>query len=433
MYNILDYGAVADGVTLCSASIQKAIDACAAAGGGRVTVPAGTFLTGTIWLKSDVELHLAHGAVLKASENLADYNDVDAYEQNFSYPPEEWCGKHLILAIEVENTFITGTGTIDGSAAAYYDFKNRIDHSEYVWSDGLSLSKDKVNLRPGQLICFVESAHVGIFDIRICNTTCWCCFFHGCEYVSVRGVRIFNDSSAANTDGIDLDCCRFATVSDCLIDTGDDAIAIRCSGKKLKNSPKRCEHITISNCALSSASSAFRIGVGEGVIRHIRISNVTISRAGVGLHFMPSINGSGCIDIEDVNFSGISAVRVGYPLLIGGKSGSDAGSVKNVVLDNIRFEAFGESEIAGQASCAISDILLRDVSITLCDENRVLTAKSLRQRGLTGLRVENAQRIRMERVTVQAAPSAAPTWSAMYAEKNCTTVQRRDCSFGEDA
>ena len=104
MYKITDYGAVADGVTLCTQNIQTAIDVCAAAGGGRVTVPAGTFVTGTIWLKSNVELHLSHGAVLKASENLADYNEPDAYEQNFSYPPEEWVGKHLILAVEVENT-----------------------------------------------------------------------------------------------------------------------------------------------------------------------------------------------------------------------------------------------------------------------------------------------------------------------------------------
>ncbi len=423
MYNILDYGAVADGVTVCSKSIQAAIDACHANGGGQVVVPAGTFVTGTIWLKSNVELHLAHGALLKASENLADYNDEDAYEQNFSYPPEEWCGKHLIMILECDNVAITGTGTIDGSAAAYYDFENRILHGEYVWADGLSLSKDKVNLRPGQLLCFVESTNVRVTDICIRNATSWCCFFHGCEYITVRGLRVFNDFSAANTDGIDLDCCRFAAVSDCIIETGDDDVAIRCSGSKLKKAPPVCEHITISNCVLSCASSAFRIGVGMGNIRHIRVSNITLSRAGVGLHFMPTIHKHGCIDIEDVNFSNISAVNVGYPMLIGG----DAGSVKNIVLDNIRMEAKAESEIAAHDSCVVSDLLLRDVQLRLCDEKRPFTERTLKERGLTALRVENAQRIRMERVSVTAEDSVAGTWQAMYAEKECSGIQKNDC------
>lgn len=418
MYNIKDYGAVADGVTLNTSAIQTAIDVCAAAGGGRVTVPAGTFVTGNLWLKSNVELHLAHGAVLKASEDLADYNEPDAYEQNFNYPSEEWVGKHLILAVEVENVFITGTGTIDGSAAAYYDFVNRIDHSEYVWSDGLSLSKDKVSLRPGQLICFVESSNVGIRDICVRNATCWCCFFHGCEYVQVRGVRIFNDPSAANTDGIDLDCCRFAAVSDCIIETGDDAVAIRCNGKKLKKAPPVCEHITVSNCVFSSASSAFRIGVGEGNIRHIRISNITLHRAGVGLHFMPTINGHGNIEIEDVNFSNVSAVNVCYPMLIGG----EAGAVRDVMLDNIRMKAFCESRIEAQESCVIDGLMLRDVEILLCDEHRVLTEKSLRQRGKIALRTENAGNVRMERFRIRAEESVASTWDALYNEPEFASV-----------
>ena len=359
-----------------------------------------------------MELHLAHGAVLKASENLADYNEPDAYEQNFSYPPEEWVGKHLILAVEVENVFITGTGTIDGSAAAYYDFENRIDHSDYVWSDGLSLSKDKINLRPGQLICFVECSNVGIREICVRNATCWCCFFHGCTYVQVRGVRIFNDSSAANTDGIDLDCCRFATVSDCIIETGDDALAIRCSGKHLKKAPPVCEHITIGNCVLSSASSAFRIGVGEGAIRHIRISNITLYRAGVGLHFMPTLHGSGCIDIEDVNFSNVSAVNVGYPMLIGG----EAGSVKAVTLDNIRMKAFCESRIEALGSCVVDGLTLRDVEILLCDEHRELTAKRLQQRGTVALHTENTGRVYTERFCIRTEESVASTWKALYSD-----------------
>ena len=87
MYNIKDYGAIADGVTINSAAIQAAIDACADDGGGRVVIPTGTFKTGTFWLRSNVELHLEMGAILLASDNLDDYNELDAYPQNYSYTP----------------------------------------------------------------------------------------------------------------------------------------------------------------------------------------------------------------------------------------------------------------------------------------------------------------------------------------------------------
>ena len=86
---ILDYGAVSGGKILCTKAINAAIEACASSGGGRVTVPAGFYLSGTIWLRSGVELHLEHGSTIKGSDNLDDYNPVDAYEQNMSSPVNE--------------------------------------------------------------------------------------------------------------------------------------------------------------------------------------------------------------------------------------------------------------------------------------------------------------------------------------------------------
>ena len=126
VFNILDYGAVSDGKTLNTKAIQEAIDACHASGGGKVVVPAGTFKTGTVWLRSGVELHLEMNATLLASDNMDDYNDLDAYEQNYSVPYEYWVGKHLIIAHEVENVAITGFGTVDGNCYAFVedDFDN---------------------------------------------------------------------------------------------------------------------------------------------------------------------------------------------------------------------------------------------------------------------------------------------------------------------
>ena len=152
--NICDFGAVSGGTVLCTKAIQEAIDACAQSGGGRVTVPPGVYLTGTVWLRDNVELHLEHGSVLKASTNMEDYNALDAYEQNFSYAPEQWVGKHLILAIECKNVALTGSGTIDGSGDSFYS--DELTFCTYAWKDGIQLAKDKELCRPGQLLCFVQ-------------------------------------------------------------------------------------------------------------------------------------------------------------------------------------------------------------------------------------------------------------------------------------
>ena len=113
--DITDRGAVPGGKVLCTAEIQRAIDDCNASGGGRVTVPPGVFLTGTIWLRDNVELHLEHGSVLKASADMNDYNALDAYPQNYGCDAEMWVGKHLIIAHETTGTAITGTGTLMGA------------------------------------------------------------------------------------------------------------------------------------------------------------------------------------------------------------------------------------------------------------------------------------------------------------------------------
>ena len=189
MYNITDFGAEKN--ALCTANIQAAIDKCASDGGGRVIIPSGKYITGSIYLKDNVELHLESGAVLKASENLDDYNAEDAYEQNWSYPPEKWRGKHLIMAIECDNVSITGNGTIDGSGDVFYG-EERIFEYAYAWDGGHVTSKDEVNLRPGQLICFIECSDVKVLDITVKNTPCWGVFFHGCEYVQARGIKIKN-------------------------------------------------------------------------------------------------------------------------------------------------------------------------------------------------------------------------------------------------
>ena len=356
--NILDYGAISGSSQVCTVAIQTAIDVCAASGGGRVTVPAGTFVSGTIWLKSHVELHLEHGARLVASTNRADYNPLDAYEQNYSCEREEWLGQHFILAIEQEDVAITGSGVIDGSGDAFFEEPRESEYS--YWMHGVSMAKDKEQLRPGQLICFVECQNVMVENVTITNTPCWACFWHGCDVVTVHGIKILNPAHFCNTDGVDIDSCRYVTVSDCIILTGDDAIAIRNAAHRLKNKERTCEYITITNCVISTCASGMRFGVGTGAIKHVQVSNLTVKEAGALFCLISGYIGSGCVSIEDVHIQNVSATNVSHPFEI--QDCSEAG-IRNVSFTNIEVEARYGSHILTPKFGTLSDISMHNVKI----------------------------------------------------------------------
>ncbi|NLE13128.1 MAG: hypothetical protein GX628_05550 [Clostridiales bacterium] len=357
IYNITDFGAKADGSALCTGAIQAAIDACGVTG-GVVNIPAGRYITGTLWLRDNVELHLEHGAVLRASSDLADYNETSDYPQNFDCEPEGWCGKHLIIAHERTNVAISGGGVIEGAAEAFYGGA-RLGGNHYSWQDGYYQVAEGAPLRPGQIVCFIECSHVRVTDITLRNGTCWYLFFHGCEYVQVRGVKIFGHRTHANTDGIDIDSSRYVTVSDCIIDTGDDAIAIRGDAKRLSDPGKVCEYVSISNCVLSTSVCAFRVGVGTGRIRFVNISDINIPRSGQGLGFMTGWKGRGCVPISDMVFRNITGDDVGIPLTMN----ANEAEISRITFDGYRTGCKCCVSINGNRG-AISDIVLRNVELT---------------------------------------------------------------------
>ena len=403
--NILDFGAKNGGTVLCTKEIQSAIDACASSGGGRVIVPAGIYLTGTIWLKDNVELHLEHGAVLKASTNMDDYNALDAYEQNFSFPEEEqWVGKHLILAIECKNVALTGTGTIDGSADAFMgelEFK-----SVHTWRKGIRFAKDKEKFRPGQLICFVECERVLVENVTLTNYPCWGCFLHGSEYVTVHGVKVFNDSTYANTDGIDIDSCRFVTVSDCIIDTGDDGITLRGACKRLKKKLS-CEYVTVTNCVIGVSASAIRIGVGSGKIRHIRISNITVTR-GSPLYMMTAYGGAGGVSIEDVTVSNVSGTNCLLPMKM--YEYADV-PLRNITLENFVIEADSYLDLCSFFPNSAHNITLRNWRIILNEPPKPTTKEDIERMGTYWLRAKNINGLIMENFIVEDPNGYLKAWT----------------------
>ncbi len=418
MVTICEYGAEPNSGRVCTAAIQKAIDACARNGGGRVLVPAGTYVTGTLYLKSHVELHLEAGAVLKASPDLADYNPDDAYAQNYGVPREGWNAKHLILCIEQTDVALTGLGTIDGSGDAFYDFDpaHRIHGRYYGWRGGYMTTKDPVGLRPGQLICFIESDHIRAEDVTLTNATSWSCFLHGCEWVQIRGLKVRNPRDYVNTDGIDIDCCRNVTVSDCIIDTGDDAIAVRCAEARLKVK-KPCEHITIANCVLASNSSVFRFGVGTGVIRHVRITNIAVTSGGTLFTFNTSYNGRGHARIDDLHIQGVSACDTGMLL----NAPIEAGSVTRLSLSDIRAELRGGIIVQAANGSPVEDISFDRVDLTLADCPHYKDEKAV-------ISIENASDVRLNRVRIRC-DLASEGWEVPFHHAGCTDLTLSGCTF----
>ncbi len=422
MYNILNYGAVADGVTVNSQAIQTAIDDCHAHGGGRVLIPAGTFKTGTIWLKSNVELHLEMGASLLGSENIFDYNADDAYPENYGWAPEEWAAKHLIIAHEVDNVAITGLGTINGNASAYYTGE-LAEGGPYWWRQGLDIIRDKVNFRPGQMFCFIQSTNIHLENVTLKDAPTWTCFFHGSSFITVKGVKVFNPATAPNTDGFDIDSCKYVTVSDCHIDTGDDAIAIRCAEQRL-TSQQHCEYITVTNCVFAVSACAFRIGVGIGEINHVRISNIAVYRGEYLINFHTSYLGHGCAKIRDVNFSNISATDVDYCFHVYSANGA---WVKDVTVENVRAETCAISDFQCDGDGEMDNFTLRNVELKLFDRYPApMTERQKRDRGAHALRIHGGTNFRLENVKVKGSLCECEETVSI---SGCDNLFQRDCNF----
>ncbi len=398
-----------------TAAIQAAIEACAASGGGRVTVPQGRFVTGTVRLRSNVELHLEQGATLRASLDPDSYNTLEEYPENGLSTNEGWDFRHLILAVRVENVALTGLGTIEGAADAW--FGEPYKFSSFVWRDGIrnTIDRDKGKLRPGQLIVFVECRGVRMTDLHVTGSTCWCCFFHGCDYVQVRGLDIRNDYQHANTDGIDIDSCKYVTISDCIIKTGDDCIAIRGSAAKLTDPSKVCEYVTVTNCVMWASACGIRIGVGYGAVKHVRVSNCVIEHAGDAVDFNTAFGGRGHCELDDISFSDMSCEGLSRLLWLC----TWGVPVTRVTFSNIRASVMADQIIYTDTVGMIRDVTLRNVDFFFRETEDELTEKVRKERGEYMLRCENIEGLRLEDVRIFADEELRKLWSGERSITNC--------------
>lgn len=359
MRNIKDYGAVGDGITLDTDAIQAAIDA-----GGMVYIPEGTYRTGTLYLKSNGGLHLAQGAVLMGSHERQDYNTDDFCPQNRVFRSEWVTGAHLITAVEQENIVIEGHGIIDGQGSFWMNESKMVPG----WPDPENRDYAPNENRPAQMLFICECKNVHITDVNIVNGPYWHLFFHGCEDVFVRGLNIRGARPQWTNDGIDIDCCSRVTVSDCIIDVGDDALTVRANREPLLHKEGRCENITVTNCVLRSARDfGIRVGVGDGLICNCTFSNLDIeapNTAGIGIMGRWSSDSQYVTKVERLMFSNCNIrAKIPFDIYV---SADDTPLLNPCFIRNISFNHMmlmmsGSGNLRGTEDIPLENIYFSDI------------------------------------------------------------------------
>jgi len=350
---ITDFGAVPDGATNNAVAIQKAIDACAAGGGGRVVVPAGgVFVSGKLFLRSRVELHMEHAATLLCSGEIEDVTQGKKPDR----PQELACG--WICAEDGEDIAITGLGVIDGNGRAY------------IAADDPYIYK-MPDIRP--LTFFIAGCkRVNIEGITIRDGAHWTVWLVGCDDVLVSRIRIYNDLKLPNNDGIDIDRCRNVRISDCFIECGDDAICLKTMRRFEKYG--HSENIIVHGCTLKSTSTAFCIGCEVSApIRNVVVDSCIITSSHRGL----SINHSFESDVENVLFTNILIETrlfddrwwgMGEPIYVKSLPWTEydrVGTVRHVRFQNIRARSENGVLVHGETAERIQDLEFENVHIEL--------------------------------------------------------------------
>jgi polygalacturonase len=388
--SVADFGAVGDGKTLNTARIQSAVDQLASKGGGTLVIPRGVFLSGAIFLKPGVNLHLDVGAVLKGSTDRKDYPKMRTrIEGHF----EEWLPA-LVNADRADHLRITGPGTLDGNGAPFW---------EEFWArrkENPAITNLAVE-RP-RLVLIQNSEDVRISGVTFKDSGFWNLHLYRCRNVLVENVRfeVPDGVRAPSTDGTDIDSSQHVTIRGCTYRVDDDCIALKGSKGPLaledKDSPP-VEHIRVENCTFERGHGVVTFGSEATVVRDVVVekSRVVGPINLVRLKLRPDTPQR----YEDIHYRDITLDSAAGTILqvqpwrqffdLKGQPPPKS-VVRNVTLSNVRgsYGSFGTLQ-GNPGQTEIGDVTLENIDVRLKNEE---------------LKAVDVKNLKIERVTVNGKP-----------------------------
>jgi len=315
--NIKNYGAIADGITNNAEAIQKAIDEVSANGGGRLIVPAGNYMTGSLFLKSGVDLHIELGAVLLGPTT------TDGYLKSKSRPS-------IISARDVHDISISGEGIIDGQAQELMlDIFKKLRSGE-LKEDSIWLFK-----RPGvgraNNINIVGCKNVRVTGITLKNSTDWVQDYRQCDNVIIDRIKV-QSTAYWNNDGLDITDSKNVRITNCFINSSDDAICLKSEDARFL-----CENIFIDSCIVRSSANGLKLGTASvGGFKNIVVRNLTVYDTYRSAIALESVDGG---ILENIHIRGVKATNTGNAIFIrrGHRNvNGKVGTLKNVHISNVK-------------------------------------------------------------------------------------------------
>lgn len=284
-FYVENFGAKADGVTLNTKAIQSAIDKCSESG-GMIFFTAGKYLTGSLELKSNVEIYLQNGATILGSTKLEDYTSNTPSLKSYN---DLFLRYSLFYAEKADNISIQGEGTVDGQG---------------------SLFKVKTKAKPDRymnrpfVIRFVECKNVKIENVTLQNSAMWMQQYLVCEGLIINGIKVFNHANQ-NNDMMDIDGCKNVIITNCSGDTDDDGITLKSTSLSIT------ENVTITNCVISSHCNAIKLGTESiGGFKNISISNIVVKPSQVEKIIFGSPGGTSGITLTTVDGGILDGVTI---------------------------------------------------------------------------------------------------------------------------
>lgn len=351
IFDITKYGAVGDGTTLNTIAIQKTIDACFKAGGGKVIIPQGKFLSGTIVLKDNVTLHLNKDALLLGSIKLEDYQNVDPFTDGLGID----VGWALLVAVDAKNIGIEGEGTIDGQGSKLKELQILTDTRP---------ESQRWGKRPF-MIRIVRCDGVTVKGLTLNYAAAWTSHFFQSKHVLIENLKIVSRGVPHN-DGIDIDGCQSVRIKDCDIVSGDDGLCFKTTSSKMA-----CKDIVVTGMRIKSSQGAIKMGTESMAnFENIKISDCYIYDTNNGGIKLLTVDGAHLINVE---ISDITMVEVKTPILVrlgsrlsvfrkGQDTKQETGILDNVVIRNVKAKASANAQLKPPSGILITGVPGHDIT-----------------------------------------------------------------------